>query len=470
MNRYISLFLAFVSIIAALPLPVQAAPRAKKSNVILFIADGAGFATFSAAADYQTGSPTGLPYMSKPWKLYSCSTYSIDGDYDPDEMWSSFKKQMGNATDSAAAATAINAGVKTDNGSLGLDDDQEWLETFAEMAAKKGYTCGSVTSVQVAHATPGGVAGHADSRREGSRIFEQSLKSGALSVLIGCGHPEYDRQGNPVVGDSLSRNSQLATRNSSDDYYFSADGKKHFLEFNVFGPSKRQWEKIQNGELPEGWEFIEAREDFQRIANDPGEAPKKLLGIARSHVSFTYDDRNKERQVIPTVPTLAEASLAALNVLNQNRKGFYLMIEGGAVDTCNHNNNLPGMLLEMREFNAAVAAVCDWVEKNSSWEETLIIITSDHDTGALWSPNADKSGSLFEKIQFNGKGSLPTYKYFTANHTNQLVPVYARGKNVELFEKCIRGTDPFFGKLWNYDGRYIDNTDFIQVMTYVMGL
>ena len=463
MNRYISLFLAFVSIIAALPLPVQAAPRAKKSNVILFIADGAGFATFSAAADYQTGSPTGLPYMSKPWKLYSCSTYSIDGDYDPDEMWSSFKKQMGNATDSAAAATAINAGVKTDNGSLGLDDDQEWLETFSEMASKKGYACGAVTSVQVAHATPGGVAGHADSRREGSRIFEQSIKSGALSVLIGCGHPEYDRQGAPVTGDPLSRK-------SSDDYYFSADGKKHFLEFNVFGPSKRQWEKIQKGELPEGWEFIEAREDFQRIANDPGEAPKKLLGIARSHVSFTYDDRNKERQVIPTVPTLAEASLAALNVLNQNRKGFYLMIEGGAVDTCNHNNNLPGMLVEMREFNAAIAAVCDWVEKNSSWEETLIIITSDHDTGALWSPNAGKSGSLFEKIQFNGKGSLPTYKYFTANHTNQLVPVYIRGKNAELFEKCIRGTDPFFGKLWNYDGRYIDNTDFIQVMTYVMGL
>ena len=81
MNRYISLILAFVSIVSALSLPVQAQQRAKKSNVILFIADGAGFATFSAAADYQTGSPTGLPYMSKPWNLYSCSTYSIYGEY-----------------------------------------------------------------------------------------------------------------------------------------------------------------------------------------------------------------------------------------------------------------------------------------------------------------------------------------------------------------------------------------------------
>ncbi|MBQ2620425.1 MAG: hypothetical protein IJF84_03715, partial [Thermoguttaceae bacterium] len=61
-------------------------------------------------------------------------------------------------------------------------------------------------------------------------------------------------------------------------------------------------------------------------------------------------------------------------------------------------------------------------------------------------------------------------KYYYGNHTNQLVPVYVRGKDASLFEKCIRGTDPFFGKLWNYDGRYIDNTDFIQVMTYVMGL
>ena len=462
MIRHISiLLLAITAIIAFFPVSF-AAEKAKKSNVILLIADGAGFATFAAAADYQTGSPTGAPYMAKPWKLYSCTTYSIDGDYDPDEIWSSFKKQLSSATDSAAAATAINTGVKTDNGSIGLDDDQEWLETFAEIAAKGGYACGSVTSVQVAHATPAGVAGHADSRREGSRIFEQSLNSGTLSVLIGCGHPEYDRQGVPITDDSSIR--------SEKDYYFSADGKKHILEVNVFGPSKKQWQKIRNGDLPEGWEFIETREDFQRIAADPSEAPEKLLGIARSRVCFTYDDRNNQRKVIPTVPTLAEASLAALNVLNQNRKGFYLMIEGGAVDTCNHNNNLPGVLVEMKEFNAAIDAVCRWVEKNSSWEETLVIITSDHETGALWSPNADKSGSLFQKIGFNGKGVLPTYKYFSGNHTNQLVPVYVRGKNAELFEKCIRGKDPFFGKIWNYDGRFIDNTDFIQIMTYVMGL
>ena len=314
MIRHISiLLLVIIAIIAFFPVSF-AAEKAKKSNVILLIADGAGFATFAAAADYQTGSPTGAPYMAKPWKLYSCTTYSIDGDYDPDEIWSSFKKQFSSATDSAAAATAINTGVKTDNGSIGLDDDQEWLETFAEIAAKGGYACGAVTSVQVAHATPAGVAGHADSRREGSRIFDQSLNSGTLSVLIGCGHPEYDRQGVPITDDSSIR--------SEKDYYFSADGKKHILEVNVFGPSKKQWQKIRNGDLPEGWEFIETREDFQRIAADPSEAPEKLLGIARSRVCFTYDDRNNQRKVIPTVPTLAEASLAALNVLNQNRKGF----------------------------------------------------------------------------------------------------------------------------------------------------
>lgn len=435
------------------------AEKAKKSNVILMVADGAGVATYQAAADFQTGSPTGVAYMQAPWKFFTCSTYSIAGEYEPEEMWTNFKKHKGGATDSAAAATAINTGVKTDNGTIGLDDDQELLETFAEKASKNGFSCGAITSVQISHATPAGVAGHVKSRKEGQKLFDQMLNGGALTVMMGCGHPEFDDQGRKLP--------EHKSVNSDKTYYTNPDGTRQWVEYNTYGPSPAAWAKIRNNDLPDGWTVIESREDFQKLASGQSPLPKKVLGLAQAHSTLT---KLNPREPIPTVPTLAEESLAALNVLNQNPKGFYLMVEGGAVDWCNHNNKLKETMVEMKEFNDAIAAVCDWVEKNSSWDETMVIITADHETGALWGPEADEEKSLFQKIQFNGKGNLPTHKYYSGGHTNQLVPFYVRGKNVEIIDKCIKGTDSFYGKLWNYDGRFIDNTDIVPIMTYVLGL
>ena len=83
-------------------------------------------------------------------------------------------------------------------------------------------------------------------------------------------------------------------------------------------------------------------------------------------------------------PTLAESAQAALAVLQKNPNGFVLVIEGGAVDWASHSNNMDLMIGELIDFNEAVDAVIDWVNTNDSeWANTLVIVTSDHETGYL---------------------------------------------------------------------------------------
>lgn len=95
----------------------------------------------------------------------------------------------------------------------------------------------------------------------------------------------------------------------------------------------------------------------------------------------------------PDVPDLATMSVAALNILNQNSKGFFIMIEGGGVDWMGHANYMPRFIEEQMDFNAAVAAVIDWVETYSNWEDTLLIVTSDHETGGIWGEGTDDAAS-----------------------------------------------------------------------------
>src|SRR5699024_6999886 len=83
---------------------------------------------------------------------------------------------------------------------------------------------------------------------------------------------------------------------------------------------------------------------------------------------------------VPDLPTMSEG---ALEVLGQNEDGFHLMIEGGAIDWTGHANETTRNIEETQDFNAAVESVVDWIETNSSWDETLLVVTADHETGYL---------------------------------------------------------------------------------------
>jgi alkaline phosphatase len=158
---------------------------------------------------------------------------------------------------------------------------------------------------------------------------------------------------------------------------------------------------------------------------------------------------------ITTVPTLQTMTKAALNCLHNRGTGFFLMIEGGAVDWANHSNQAGRMIEELSDFTNSIRVVCEWVEKNSSWDETLVIVTADHETGLLWGPESDRMA--FQPVVNNGAGQMPGLHYNTGDHSNSLVPLFVRGPGAKLFEKHIIAYDPKYGA-------YVDNIDIFKVM------
>lgn len=436
------------------PQTSQKSHTSKKQNVILMIADGAGFGSFYCAADFLTGAPTGFFWQNAPWKQTSVATFHKKSFYDPEKDWADFKNlrvpfyQKEPAfipPDSASTGTAMMTGVKTRNGRVGVGPDDEILETIAEIFHRNGRRTGAVTTYQIASATMADVASHELERKNGQKMFAQMLLDGNLDVIIGAGHPE-----------------------------FNDDAQPQAASFGKYGPGPELWAQIRDGKLPAGWLFIEKRTDFQKLADAlPGTAgfrqlPPKLLGIAQTANAFQCL-RQAGSPLLPQTPTLAEASLAALNVLTAHTNspkapGFFLMIEGGAVDCANDANDLERCVEEMADFHAAIEAVCLWVEKNSSWEETLLIITADHDNGAIYGPENGSDGVPLTAPLYRGKGVLADVRYYSDDHTKQLVPLYARGPGAEEVEGCVIGTDERMGKFWNYDGRFIENTSVFRAM------
>lgn len=158
------------------------------------------------------------------------------------------------------------------------------------------------------------------------------------------------------------------------------------------------------------------------------------------------------------------------------------MIEGGAIDGANHSNKIENMVLEHAGFTKAIDTVCQWVEKYSSWDETLLIITADHETGQLWGADTwtdknnnkvydkDDTFNAFNPIVNKGKSIVPNVQYATTGHSNSLVPFFAKGSNVDMIDKRVKGNDKQAAKYWNFSGDYIDNTDITRFMLHASGL
>jgi alkaline phosphatase len=148
---------------------------------------------------------------------------------------------------------------------------------------------------------------------------------------------------------------------------------------------------------------------------------------------------------------------AALNVLDNDPDGFVLMIEGGAVDWAAHGNQSGRMIEEQIDFDNAVEAVLNWIQANSNWGETVLIVTGDHETGYLTGPMPDPANPTWTPVVNNGAGVVPGMQWNAGEHTNQLIPFYAKGDSARLFKQAADLSDPVHGP-------YIDNTDIAQVI------
>jgi alkaline phosphatase len=424
---------------AAATAPAPTGPK----NVIVLIGDGMGYNQVDFGSSYETGTTNhqvsvnaetgdvvqvpGTPsqvFQEFPVQL-GMSTGSVGSPvYDPAAAWSDFSWVTQDATDSAAAGTALATGVKTENGMLGVDAEGYRVENLTERAKALGKAAGVVTTVPFSHATPAAYGAHNADRNDLTGVTNEYL-AGNLDVVIGAGHPWFDDDHQPLLSPRY-------------DYISQTD-----------------YERVSTGRTP--FTFVEETSEFERLATVE-DAPDRVFGAVQ--VASTLQQNRTgvagsapfeaERNDVPTLSTLTQG---ALNVLSQDEDGFFAMVEGGAIDWAGHANDDAQMVEETVDFFDAVEATVEWVETESSWEETLVIVTADHETGYLAGPGADPNWTPIS----GAAGQVPAASWNSGNHTNGLVPLYAMGSGAEDLAALAVDRDPV-------RGAYVDNTDVANVL------
>ena len=237
-------------------------------------------------------------------------------------------------TDSAAAGTAIACGTKTANGRIGVTPDgRTRFESVAELAKKKNYKVGIVTTVTINHATPASFYGHRISR---SQYYELGLD------LV----------------------------NSNFDY-FAGGG----VAFPAGKPAPKgaplpNLPNIYDLAAKKGYKVLKDKKAF--MALKPGSG-KILYSGAPGRIPAAIDAGKEDI-------TLAELTAKGLELL-KNDKGFFLMVEGGTIDSYGHGNEAASNLREVLALDDAVKVAVKFMEKHP--EDTLIVVTGDHETGGM---------------------------------------------------------------------------------------
>lgn len=232
-------------------------------------------------------------------------------------------------TDSAAAATAIACGTKTANGKLGVDPEDRPLESVAEVAKKRGRKVGIVTSVTINHATPGGFYAHRSRRSQGYAIGLDLIASN-FDYFAGGGFGNYadDRKAPEYRGDLY----ELLKQN--------------------------------------GYTLTTTRAEFEKLRPGVGKV------FARGNTGALPYELDSDG----SVPTLAEFTKKGIELLD-NPNGFFMMVEGGSIDWCGHSNEAAANLVEVLGLDKAVRVAMDFALKHP--DETLIVVTGDHETGGM---------------------------------------------------------------------------------------
>jgi len=452
MNRHGQMALMICLLIAPTE---QGCTKPRSKNIILMISDGCGFNQVDAASLYQHGVTGKQVYEFFPVK-YGMSTVPYGGNYDPDLAWRSFDQVLRTEqTDSAAAATAMASGIKTYNGAIGVDIGKLPLVSFMARAEGLGRATGVVTTVQFTHATPAGFVAHNVARSNYAEIANEMIYESPTDVIMGAGHPLYNNDNEPVSGMS-----------PDDPRYRFVGGLAAWTDMS---DGRVTGNDADGDQTRDDWRVIQSRSDFQNLMDDPN-PPARVLGLAQVYSTVQQErggDGNAAPYGIPlnqNVPTLEEMTRGALNVLSRDPDGFVVMIEGGAVDWASHDNQSGRAIEEQVDFNRAVEAVVNWIESRSSWQETLLIITSDHETGYLTGPDSGStdSGPQWNPLVNRGAGNVPGMMWNSGGHSNSLVPFYAKGQGADLFHPRALGEDPVRGK-------YLDNTDIAKVIFQLLG-
>lgn len=343
--------------------------KTKAKNVILFIGDGMGVSTITAARilDGQnkglSGEENSLSFEAFPFTGLA-KTYNVDAQ----------------TPDSAGTMTAIITGVKTDAGVLSVDEDVtrgdcqtvpgNELTTALELAELGGLATGIVTTTRLTHATP--AAMYAKSPERG---WEDNSRLSNAAIKAGC---------EDIASQLISFESRLQQRfpdaSVNGIELLMGGGRRHFLPadkaFNSHdADSDIEGDRTDGRDLIKEWQHVypdgrylidQAQFDQLDIKNT---SPVLAL-FDESHMHYEADRHNDKAGE----PSLSEMTAKAIDILANHDEGYLLLVEGGRIDHAHHAGNAFNALSDTIELSRAVAVAME----KTRFEDTLIIVTADH--------------------------------------------------------------------------------------------
>lgn len=271
-------------------------------------------------------------------------------------------------TDSGAAGTAMATGQKANYHSISVDLQNKPLASLTDLANEKGLSTGIVVTCGLTDATPAVFCANNPDRDMLEEIAIDFLNCD-VDFLFGGGREKFNKRND-------NRNLIEEMKEKKYQVCYSWEEMSKVNEGKVFAV-------LEDGQLP--------------LANERGDLFQKATG-------------------------------KAIEILSNNRKGFFAMIEGSRIDDCGHWNDLPKLIDEINDFDKTVGQVLQWAENDG---KTLVIILADHETGALTLTGGNISTNEVS-VNFANKA-----------HSGIMVPVYSYGPQSNQFTGIMDNTDIF---------------------------
>lgn len=345
----------------------------KVNNVILMIGDGMGaqqvglLEEYASRAKYSTyqGDKTAISKVAEAGRV----GLSLTAPYG----------QSGHlVVDSACSATQLATGVASGSEMIGLDQNGNKVQSILEKAKARGKATGLVSDTRITHATPAAFAAHQSHRSFENEIAVELIESGSVDVLLSGGTRHFL----PSDIQNQSSAQQLMMDLGATQTLYKSSKRKD--KRNLIIEAKNQ----------HGYNIAFNQQQLASI-NDG-----KVLGLfANSGMENGIAYSACKKVANCSEPSLREMTLAALEILSKNDQGFFLMIEGGQIDWAGHVNDAGWMLHELLKFDEAVNAVYEWVKDRN---DTLLVVTADHETGGFGFSYSRKNVPTAKTLTGNG--------------------------------------------------------------------
>ena len=397
-------------------------------NVILFIGDGMGDSEITVARNYAEGAGGSFKGIDALPVTGQYTHYSLDKETGkPDYV-----------TDSAASGTAWATGVKSYNGAIGVDVHGKPHSTLIELAKAAGLATGDVSTAELQDATPAVLLAHVAQRK--------------------CYGPEATTEKCPAdaleKGGLGSITEQLL--NTRPDVTLGG-GAKTFGEVAKAGDWKDK--TLMDQATERGFVVVKTLDEMNAVGEANGGKP--LLGLfAEGNMPVRWKgpkavhhgnidqaavtcEPNAERTA--SVPTLADMTKKAIDLLKGNEKGFFLQVEGASIDKQDHAANPCGQIGETVDLDEAVQVGLEFAKANGN---TLVIVTADHAHSSQIIPNETKAPGLTQALNTKD-GSVMTVSYGNSEeddqeHTGAQLRVAAFGPRAANFAGLTDQTDMFY--------------------------